>query len=324
MKLTIILTVYNKEPYLKRALDALLGQVGTNDGDFEVLAVNDGSTDGSLAILEEYAARESRVRILNQKNQGLSMARNNGVDAALGEYIWFVDADDVIAANSVKLICDAIKYSPDVIPIYAKTEGIDFVRNKISTNVETGKDVIRCWKCEQCGVFWIIRKEFLIDNNLRFLKDIYHEDAEFTPRMLYLAKTVKVIPEVLYFVYRDPDSITQIPRPKRAFDYLIVSERLSNFVVKNGEIGTLIGKVIDGNTAQNLNNALSIICKNERVERIRFNKEFYAKRKLFLRALKGAPQKKYHLEAVLFRLFPKQYVWVYKMMKLFDKSSIAQ
>lgn len=317
MILTIVLTVYNKESFLQRALDALLNQEGTNEGDYEVLAVNDGSTDGSAAILEEYARLDSRVRILTQQNQGLSMARNNGIEVALGDYVWFVDADDVIASNSVHLICGAIRSKPDVIPIYAKTEGIDRVRNRIDVRAETGKDILRGWKCEQCGVFWILRKDFLVDNNLRFFKGIYHEDAEFTPRMLYLAKTVKVIPEVLYFVYRDPDSITQVPRPKRAFDYLIVSERLSNFVVENGETGTIIGKVIDGNTAQNINNALAIITKNSKEERKKFNREFYMKRKLFMRALKGAPQLKYHVEAFLFRLFPKQYVWVYNMMKDF-------
>ena len=275
MILTIVLTVYNKESFLQRALDALLNQEGTNEGDYEVLAVNDGSTDGSAAILEEYARLDSRVRILTQQNQGLSMARNNGIEVALGDYVWFVDADDVIASNSVHLICGAIRSKPDVIPIYAKTEGIDRVRNRIDVRAETGKDILRGWKCEQCGVFWILRKDFLVDNNLRFFKGIYHEDAEFTPRMLYLAKTVKVIPEVLYFVYRDPDSITQVPRPKRAFDYLIVSERLSNFVVENGETGTIIGKVIDGNTAQNINNALAIITKNSKEERKKFNREFY-------------------------------------------------
>ena len=96
MKLTIIITVYNKEHYLKRALNALLGQEGTVDGDYEILAVNDGSTDNSWAILKDYSIRDSRVHILNQNNQGLSMARNNGLDAAFGEYVWFVDADDVI------------------------------------------------------------------------------------------------------------------------------------------------------------------------------------------------------------------------------------
>ena len=89
MKLSIILTVYNKEPYLRSALDALESQRDICTGDYEILAINDGSTDGSAAILDEYRQRDNRIRIITQSNQGLSMARNNGVDEAQGDYVWF-------------------------------------------------------------------------------------------------------------------------------------------------------------------------------------------------------------------------------------------
>ena len=181
MKLSIVLTVYNKEQYLRRAFDALLAQEGTSDGDYEILVVNDGSTDGSSAIIEEIARENKRIRVLSQKNQGLSMARNNGVDALQGEYVWFVDADDIISSLSVKLICEAIASQPDVIPIYAKTEGVDIVRNAIPVDVKTGKDILVCGRWQQCGVFYIYRKSFLLDNNLRFMPGVYHEVAGITP-----------------------------------------------------------------------------------------------------------------------------------------------
>ena len=213
--LTIILTVYNKEPYLRRALDSLLNQQDVNDDDYEIFAVNDGSTDGSVAILEEYEQRDSRVRILTQQNQGLSMARNNGMETANGEYVWFVDADDIISEKSVSLIEKAMLSHPDVIPIYAVTDGIEKIRNRITPSLTTGKDVLIDAKWEHCCVFWIFRKQFLLENNLRFVPGIYHEDAEFTPRMLYLANKVIVIPEVLYTVFHGDEQSYQTTGQQR-------------------------------------------------------------------------------------------------------------
>lgn len=319
MKLTIILTIYNKEAYLRRAFDALLDQKDVNGDVYEVLAINDGSTDGSALIIEEYVKSDGRVHVLTQENQGLSMARNNGVEAARGEYVWFVDADDIISLRSVKLICGAIESQPDVIPIYAKTEGIDTVRNAIPVDVKTGKDILVCGRWQQCGVFYVYKKAFLKDNNLHFMPGIYHEDAEFTPRMLYAAKSVKVVPEVLYTVFRDPHSITQVPRAKRAFDYLTVAESLSRFVVDKGEDGTTIGNAIDGYTAQDINNAFFVISQNSTEEQKKLNDVYYSKRKVLNRTLRSAAQFKYKLESYLFSIFPKHYVSIYKAMKSFGR-----
>ena len=247
------------------------------------------------------------------------MARNNGVKEARGEYVWFVDADDTYSRNAVKLICKEIEHSPDVIPIYARTDGSDSVRNKIPCTVKSGKDVLLSRRWQQCGVFWIFRRSFLKENDLFFIPGIYHEDAEFTPRMLYAAQKVSVIPEVLYLVFRDPSGITQVPRSKRAFDYLQVSERLSSFVVNHNEDGTQIGKVIDSYTAQSINNAFFVICQNNKEEQKAFNSTFYEKRESLLRVLHSAPQLKYHIEALLFRLFPKRYVSTYKFLRCFNR-----
>ena len=88
---SIIIPVYNSGPYLNKCLDSVLAQTMQ---ELEIILVNDGSTDGSPAILEDYALRDARIRIISQENQGLSGARNTGIRAARGSYLTFLDSDD--------------------------------------------------------------------------------------------------------------------------------------------------------------------------------------------------------------------------------------
>ena len=92
-KISVIVPVYNTEPWLASCLDSVLAQ---SEQDFEVICVNDGSTDGSGATLKRYTEQDKRVRVLTQKNQGQSVARNAGLDVAKGEYIFFLDSDDLL------------------------------------------------------------------------------------------------------------------------------------------------------------------------------------------------------------------------------------
>ena len=92
-RLSIIIPVYNNESYLRPTLQSVLAQTYP---DFEVLAVDDGSTDGSLAICQEFAQKDRRLRIIHKENGGVSSARNRGIEEAVGKYIAFVDGDDCI------------------------------------------------------------------------------------------------------------------------------------------------------------------------------------------------------------------------------------
>ena len=91
--LSVVVPVYNVEKYLRECLDSVVNQHYQN---WDIICVNDGSTDGSITILEEYQKKDNRIRIITQENAGLSAARNTGIDAALGDYIAFVDSDDFI------------------------------------------------------------------------------------------------------------------------------------------------------------------------------------------------------------------------------------
>ena len=112
-KISIIIPCYNVEKYLHRCLDSVIGQTFE---DFEVICVNDGSPDNSGSILEEYAAKDKRIKILTQKNQGLSMARNNGKALAQGKYIYFLDSDDFIHPQCLEIAhYIAEKYEVDLV-----------------------------------------------------------------------------------------------------------------------------------------------------------------------------------------------------------------
>ncbi|MBR5160328.1 MAG: glycosyltransferase family 2 protein, partial [Thermoguttaceae bacterium] len=102
--ISVIIPVYNVEPYLRECLDSVVNQTFR---DIEIICVNDGSTDGSPAILEEYAAKDSRIIIIHQQNGGLSAARNSGMNAAKGDFILFVDSDDYIKQNTLEITYNA-------------------------------------------------------------------------------------------------------------------------------------------------------------------------------------------------------------------------
>lgn len=97
--ITVIVPVYNVEKYLRRCLDSIIRQTYQN---LEILCIDDGSIDNSGEICEQYAARDARIKVIHQENQGLSTARNRGLDAAEGEYIAFVDSDDYILEDMYK------------------------------------------------------------------------------------------------------------------------------------------------------------------------------------------------------------------------------
>lgn len=113
MKLSIVIPVYNVEPFIRGTLDSIYKQ-GVDESLFEVIAVNDGTPDNSMAIVEMFADAHTNLAIINQKNQGLSAARNSGIKVAKGDYIWVVDSDDSITENSISQALGEITRHPYV------------------------------------------------------------------------------------------------------------------------------------------------------------------------------------------------------------------
>lgn len=211
---SVIIPVYNTDVYLFDCLDSVLNQSLKN---IEVICVDDGSTDSSLSILEEYAANDSRVRILHQKNQYAGAARNKGIEAAKGEYIVFIDSDDFISGDYLmdayqiasKFRCDVVlsamdgydhiehTYTPRpwsldqrLLP-KANVFSPDDIPESILNIVTTGP------VCKFC------RREFVIDNNIRFANAKRSEDMQFAVPLLTSAKRIATTnPNVAYYHYR--------------------------------------------------------------------------------------------------------------------------
>ena len=309
--ISIIITVYNKAEYLPRCLESCLNQQEVPAGSYEVIAIDDGSTDESPAILGEYAAKWPLLRVITQPNAGLSVARNNGAAEAHGSYLWFVDADDHIAPDAVKTLLAQEPAMPDVVAFRAQTEGEQEERNLLPSGTYAGQVLLRDNLFEDCAPFYLFRTDFLRDWRLCFYPGICHEDAEFTPRMLYLASEVSVCEKVLYHVSPVPNSLARLPSLKRAYDLVTVALSLAAFRQQHA-MRPSVAKVFSFRISKALNNALSIIVMFDKNEQKSFSCHLYGYRDLF-KEMGGSL--KYSLERVLFRIFPRNCLTVYRCMK---------
>lgn len=239
MKFSVIIPVYNVEAYLRDCLDGVLNQTCT---DWEAICVNDGSTDGSAVILNEYAARDSRLKVITQPNGGLSAARNAGIDAAEGEYVLFLDSDDWLEENALEVLSnnldgeDMVCFSgrryfekeqryndADRLKAWAYASGMDYYNE----NALSARDFAFV-----CVVLRIYRREFLSSHNLKFKEGIFHEDNLFTPLACFYSARVKVINECLYDYRVRSNSITTTFNAKRLRDLLETANTLAEFFVQ--------------------------------------------------------------------------------------------
>lgn len=227
VKYSFIVPVYNTKKYLKKCLDSLVKQTFK---DFEVIVVNDGSTDESLEIIEKYKNKYSNIKVINQKNQGLSMARNNGVLKARGDYILFVDSDDYIEKDLLKEVDKNIG-NADVLRFQIFTEDENYKnKEKIvehSFEETTGPvafEKICDYKYVEPAWCYVIKTKYYKENKFEFKKDMYHEDFGLMPYVIYKAKIVKGISYVGYHYITRSGSImnnsSYDKTIKKAFDML--------------------------------------------------------------------------------------------------------
>ncbi len=260
MELSIIIPVYNSEAYLKKCLESCLRQLNVKSSCYEIIVINDGSTDASNEIIKQYKANyPNLIKAIFQPNKGVSAARNVGIKMAKGDYIWFVDSDDWISKDAVAEIIQATKENITAVAIsYIVTyEKVKEDKTVIMKNVDNGIDLLK-YSNHNPAQFCIFKRLFLEAHNIQFCEGCFHEDIEFSMRAKYLAKDINVIKKPLYYFFQRSVSISRGNKnPKRAFDCLVIINNLYQFVLQNvkSEHRAIFAMVMS--MAQNI--ALSII-----------------------------------------------------------------
>ncbi|BED91536.1 MAG: glycosyltransferase [Candidatus Improbicoccus pseudotrichonymphae] len=214
-KISLIIPVYNVQRYLRKSLESVEKQTFKN---FEAIIVNDGSTDNSLKIINEFVKRNENFRVISQKNKGLSEARNTGLKVASNtKYIAFLDSDDFFEPEYLeKMYNSASENNADIV---CCNFNFFYPKNKISTywpffgpaGVYTNERALK--KITSCVGIWMFvwvkffKHSLFTENKIKFY-DMYYEDLSTSPRLFYFAKKVVVISDVLYnYTIRDSSII---------------------------------------------------------------------------------------------------------------------
>lgn len=211
-KLSIIVPVYNVEKYIRSCIESIFKQ-GLDDADFEVIIVNDGTKDRSIEMIADIVQQHDNLSVINQENQGLSVARNNGIAAAKGEYILMPDSDDLLIENSLNpLLEKALETKADLVVadyLSMNDEEIDDFYKKAfkqpgpQFKEVTGEQILlEVLNPNHCYVWrTLYRREFLMTQNLTFYPGIRYQDIPFTHEC-YLKASNCIRTNILLNIYR--------------------------------------------------------------------------------------------------------------------------
>lgn len=298
MKVSVIIPVYNVEDYLAECLDSVINQT---ERDIEIICVEDCSTDSSLEILQEYAKKDNRIVILqNEMNSGLSVTRNNGLAIAKGEYILFVDSDDLIKpelleqtlkyADGVDMVCfNYEEYNPQKIGSFAHGYNLE---DGLYSNEEYFVESQKKSSFVVVAVAKLYRKDFLLQNNLRFLDGMLYEDNLFYLQCVLKAKNIYSLNLKLYIYRIRPNSImTKNLQPKNVNDqfrllYEATNEYLNCEVSK--EFGVAIERFVNALGRSYIRCCKSYLTNEMRSDLLDFSDfTFLRQQKLFTQLLLG-------------------------------------
>lgn len=228
--LSIIVPMYNVENYL---IDCI-GNIKIEDIDYEIVMVNDGSPDNSFEVAKSLALTNSRIKVVSQENKGLGGARNLGINVAIGKYILFLDADDILVKQNYVFLKNT---EEDIIEFSSKN--IKSFEETLSTfkaeNISSMRGIEYCLNFptmfSACNKLY--KRNYLIENDLSFRENIYIEDFEFNTRVFFLANSVSSKEEYIQYFFQSPNSITRnnnfSKKKKLVSDMVMIVEHIYNF-----------------------------------------------------------------------------------------------
>jgi len=235
---SVIVPVYKVEKYLHRCLDSILAQSYKN---LEIILVDDGSPDNSGAICDEYAQKDSRIKVIHKQNGGLSSARNAGLEIATGSYISFVDSDDWLDFKFIETLRNAmIETDVDMTACaFCRTKGDIAKRNKFERNSKIVKDRYFAVFDEKSYAGYacnkLFKKEIIEKYNLRFDEKIFNgEDFPFTLEYVHNSQKTSYINQDLYFYFfRETGIMNSIRLSERFITIIYAREKALNFLRNN-------------------------------------------------------------------------------------------
>lgn len=234
--ISLIIPIYNVAPYLRKCLDSIKGQ---DCGDWEALLIDDGSSDGTGEICDEYAQKDNRFRVFHKDNGGVSSARNLGLENANGDWIWFVDGDDWIERNSISVLSkttESVNCDIVIFGINYYDEGLNIVGSERRLLSIDKSKVETVDEYDFPPQNYIVRRSVIENNNIRFSEGVaMGEDLEFQYKCLMLCRKPITIPEILYCYLRRQGSATknEKSRENAANSSTVILRNLVNFIVGN-------------------------------------------------------------------------------------------
>lgn len=217
MKISVIVPVYNSSAYLKECLESLINQTFK---DIEILCVYGKSKDNSLEILEEYSKKDNRIKIINEKEKGISGARNTGFEVAQGEFISFIDADDWVDLDYFERLYNAIiETNSDVAAASILRTRKLYKKIRVQFNAqevfETLEDKLKACNIPKCCYVWnkLYKKELIKD--IPFKSGVFYEDILWMPVVLKHAHKLVTVPNINYYYRANPLSSVKVKLDKK-------------------------------------------------------------------------------------------------------------
>ena len=315
--LSIIIPLYNCEKYIIQCLDSIYMQC-LDEADFEVIVIDDGSKDNSYAIVSEYAKNHNNIQVVKQENQGVACTRNNALKIASGDYVTFVDADDMFVEGSLKALlniarenkADIVKGASIKVPQDSVCKDYnDQTKSSYSIKVITGEDaIVKVTKLKEgYSTGYLISRKLITDNNIQFPPQVsFMEDWAFITQAILKSATF-VNTDILFYLYRNnaASCVANMSTEK-----LLLSCRSIDIVanVAHNTEGAVKKKLMD-NVCVNINIVLWFT--------IHYRSIFHRKKEIIKALLQLLQQvdRTYIPESLkLFRLFPSMYIIVRNLL----------
>lgn len=225
--ISIIVPIYNVEEYLEECLESIRNQTYTN---IEVILVNDGSTDGSKEICERFCQQDNRFKLVTQENQGASVARNRGVRESIGEYIMFVDSDDVVKDNIVEVLLSYMKADVDIVECKSTRCKEELFENKTVNIIFEGESTeaviksVEYKEVKYCPFTKLYRRELV--EKVPFLEGVIYEDVYTGINYLKNIRKMIVVDLNGYYYRVRPNSVMTTSFNEKNLDIFTVGKRL--------------------------------------------------------------------------------------------------